>query len=83
MRFLILAAGAALTVSACGDSGETTANADMNAMAVDNMMVDENAAMTAPGGLDANAATNGEAEANMVMNDMTHNDADANLANGM
>jgi hypothetical protein len=27
--------------------------------------------------------TNDSAEANMVMNDMTHNDADANLANGM
>ena len=35
------------------------------------------------GGLDANAATNAGEEANLVANDLTTNDADANLSNGM
>lgn len=75
MRALILAAGAALIVSACGRGEDTTAN-DANAMAADNMMVDENM-----GGMDANAATNAATE-NAMLNDLTNNTADTNLANG-
>ena len=82
MRALILAAGAALALSACG-GGDTAAENDVNAMAADNMMADPNAMMANDiGGLDANAATNAETE-NMMMNDLTTNDADTNLANGM
>ena len=79
MRALILAAGAALTLSACGSSD--SANDDMNSVAaVDNTMVDQNATL---GGMDGNVATNAAYENAMMMNDMTHNDADTNLANGM
>lgn len=82
MRALILAAGAALTLTACGGAAdETAANDDL---AVDNMMVDDNAMMANDmGGMDANAATNAGEEANLIANDLTTNDADANLANGM
>ena len=80
MRVLILAAGAALTLTACGKTDSPTD--DMNA--ADNMMLDDNAMVANDvGGMDANAATNADAEANMMMNDLTTNDADTNLANGM
>jgi hypothetical protein len=47
------------------------------------MMVDQNATMaTDAGGLDANVATNATTE-NMMMNDLTTNTPDTNLANGM
>ena len=76
MRMAILIGAAALSLAACNRADEAnTMAADENAMMADNM------AMT--GDIDANAATNDTEEANMVMNDMTHNDADANLANGM
>ena len=80
MRGLMMISGAALALAACG--GNEAANNDMNAMTVDNMMIDQNAAMTGPGGIDGNVDTNATTE-NMMMNDMTHNDADTNLANGM
>ena len=80
MRAILLISCAALSLAACGRNDNTAANADMNATATDNVMVDENAAMT--GGMDGNMATNAATE-NMMMNDMTHNDADTNLANGM
>jgi hypothetical protein len=80
MRALILAAGAALTLSACG-AGRDSANSDMNSIAaVDNTMIDQNAAL---GGMDGNVATNAETENALMMNDLTHNEADTNLANGM
>ena len=80
MRVLILAAGAVLTLTACGKTDSPTD--DMNA--ADNVLVDENAMVANDtGGLDANAATNAGEEANLVANDLTTNDADANLANGM
>ena len=79
MRVLILAAGAALTLTACGKTNSPTD--DMNA--VDNVLVDETAVANDVGGMDANAATNAGEEANLVANDLTTNDADTNLANGM
>ena len=82
MRTLILAAGAALTLAACGGNNEGEAN-DANMMATDNMMMDQNAMMANDmGGMDANAATNATTE-NMMMNDMMTNSPDTNLANGM
>ena len=79
MRALFLAAGAVLTLTACG--GGDSANDDMNSVAaVDNTMVDQNATL---GGMDGNVATNAADENAMMMNDLTHNDADTNLANGM
>ena len=81
MRALILAAGAALTVSACGGGAEETAANDD--LAVDNMAMDANMMANDMGGMDANAMTNGVEEANMMANDLVTNDADTNLANGM
>lgn len=79
MRAILIIGGAALALAAC--SANNQANSDMNAMVTDNMTMDENAAMNA-GGMDANLATNAATE-NAMMNDLTHNDADTNLANGM
>lgn len=79
MRALFVAAGAALTLAACSP-GDDMVNNEQNTMMTDNMMVEDNAAMT--GGMDANMATNATTE-NMMMNDMMSNDADTNLANGM
>ena len=79
MRALILAAGAVLRLAACSNHDAT--NNQMNSVAaVDNTMIDQNATL---GGADGNAATNADAENAMIMNDLTHNDADTNLANGM
>lgn len=85
MRALLLvpAAAAALALAACGDrDADRDANADMNAMAEDNMMLDQNIDVNAAGGMDGNMATDNTTE-NMMMNDLTTNDADTNLANGM
>jgi hypothetical protein len=78
MRALIMvAAAAALTLSACSPADVTegdeanTMNADANAMMANDM-----------GGMDANLATNATTE-NMMLNDLTTNDADTNLANGL
>ena len=85
MRLLIAAAGAALTLAACGsnsDANNSNLNAvDMNAMTDLNAGMDMNAAdMNAAGGADANAATNtGEEQAK----DLNTNDKDTNLANGI
>jgi hypothetical protein len=90
MRALILAAGAALTLSACGGGSEAnnTAATDANATAMDaNMMATDNMAM------DANMTMNGAdmngnmgvdpATQNMIQQDMNTNSPDTNLANGM
>ena len=88
MRALSLVAGAALALSACG-GGNEAANSEANAMAVDNLSMDANMTMDANmmdmnmGGADANMATNGAVEANMMAQDMNTNAPDANLANGM
>ena len=78
MRILLIGS-AVLALGACSKADVET-NTDMN-LATDNMMLDENAAMNA-GGMDANLATNAATE-NAMMNDLTQNDADTNLANGM
>ena len=86
MRALIVAVGAvALTLSACGGGGEgDAANTDIN--------MDMNAGMTDMNAMDMNAtdanmtmnATDGmNATENAVVNDLTTNSPDANLANGM
>lgn len=75
MRMAIIIGATAIALTACNKRDAA------NTMAEENMAMAEDVAAT--GDVDANAATNDTAEANMVMNDMTHNDADANLANGM
>ena len=82
MRALILAAGAALTLAACGGNNDSDAN-DVNMMVTDNMTMDQNAMMANDmGSMDGNAATNADTE-NMMMNDLTNNSADTNVANGL
>lgn len=77
MRLLILAAGAALALSACSSGNDAQNNA--TDLQVGNLVVDENTANAA--GIDTNMM-NDSATQNAVMNDLTHNDADTNLANG-
>jgi hypothetical protein len=84
MRLYILAAGAALALTACGGTNNAADNAAMNDPAMNSMAVD-NSMMADPamnGGMDGNMATNATTE-NMMMNDMNTNDPDTNLANGM
>lgn len=83
MRILIVAVGAALTLTACGGGESDTSEAnmvDMNAGMTDMNAMDMNA-------MDANAtinATDGmNATENAMVNDLTTNTADTNLANGM
>lgn len=95
MRRILLVAGAALSLAACGGGAESEAANDMNALGADNMALDQNMMMDQNmsmdqngmmannmGGMDANAATNASTE-NMMMNDLTTNNPDTNLANGM
>ena len=89
MRLLILAAGAALTLSACGDrdADTTTVNTttvDANAMATDNMMIDANGMTVDANGMtvDGNMAVD-PATQNAMQQDLQTNDPDTNLANGM
>jgi hypothetical protein len=96
MRSLILVAGAALSLAACGGNSET-ANSEANTMAADNMMMDQNMTMDAnmtggmagnmdanmTGGMDGNMATNMATENNMMAQDMNTNAPDTNIANGM
>ncbi|HET9356400.1 MAG TPA: hypothetical protein VFO42_09590 [Sphingomicrobium sp.] len=78
MRALILVATAALALSACNNAGDAEENAAVNeALATENVVTDNLA-------VDANAinATD-NATANAVVEDLTTNNADTNLANGM
>jgi hypothetical protein len=89
MRIFLLA-GTMLALAACGGNNEA-AN-DMNVMADENMMMDQNMMdpnMMDPNMMDPNAMNmdaNGTVDANtqnMMMQDATTNDPDTNLANGM
>ena len=92
---MILLAGAALALSACGGGNDTAAN-DSNALGADNMMMDANmldansgmTGMEGMNGVDAmnGMGANGAAGANtqeMMAKDAASNDADTNLANGL
>lgn len=87
MRVLFLAAGAALTLSACGGGEQSEANTadmmanDANMMAADNMIMDQNMTMNGTA-MDGNMATD-PATQNMMMQDMNTNAPDTNLANGI
>ena len=85
---MILLAGAALALSACGSGGGETAANDSNALMADNMLMDENlmldtnASINGTTGLDANAAVSSSTQ-NLLEKDATTNDPDTNLANGL
>lgn len=78
MRAFILLSCAALAVSACNRADDT---GEANVLAEDNMMVDENAMLDPAMNADANLADT--ATNNLIEQDLTTNDADTNLANGM
>ena len=95
---MILLAGAALALAACGGGNDTAAN-DANALGNDNMMMDPNMldansgmtgmdGMNGMNGMDAmnGAGANGSVDAgtaNMMAKDAATNDPDTNLANGL
>jgi hypothetical protein len=92
---MILLAGAALALSACGGGNDTAAN-DANGFGTDNMMMDPNmldanSGMTGMEGMNGMDAMNGvgangsvdAGTANMMANDAATNDPDTNLANGL
>jgi len=80
MRTMILLAGAALSLSACGGGAEDEA-ANVDTLQVNNLVVD-NATVGTDMNMDANMSMNSDTH-NAMMNDLTQNDADTNLANGM
>lgn len=77
MRLLIIAAGAALALSACSNGNDAQNNT--TDLQVGNLIVDQNAVDGANADMNA---MNDAATQNAVMNDLTHNDPDTNLANG-
>ena len=80
MRLIILAAGAALTLTAC-NSGNDAQNADDGTdLQVGNLIINDTGDMNAAGPVDMNATDMNTQ--NAMMNDLTNNDADTNLANG-
>jgi hypothetical protein len=91
---MILVAGAALALSACGGGNSTEAN-QANAMGADNMMLDQNMMMdgnasmgdmNAMGNMGGDMGMNGAANSttqNMMRQDAQTNDPDTNLANGL
>ena len=93
MRAIILAAGAVLTLSACGGGGSEGEQNGVDTLSVNNLVVDSNTGTT---GLDTNLSTNGAtttdpatgatldpASQNAIQQDLTTNTPDANLANGL
>jgi hypothetical protein len=81
MRYLILAAGAALSLAACSNNNDAQ-NADNGVdLQVGNLVVENTGDMNAMAPTDMNAVTTNDTQ-NAMMNDLTHNDADTNLANG-
>ena len=82
----ILILGAFVALSACGGGG---AESDaVNTAEIDNLTVDDNLAMDPAMNMDGNAALDGNlagnsATENAMIKDLTTNDADTNLANGM
>ena len=80
MRSIVLIAGAALALAGCDSRSEADNNMTVDNLAVDNLVLNDGTAM------DANLTANMPADsdtANMMANDLTTNDADTNLANGL
>jgi hypothetical protein len=80
MRYLILAAGAALSLAACSSNNADNADNGVD-LQVNNLVVEDNSDMNAMAPVDMNAVTTNDTQ-NAMMNDLTNNDADTNLANG-
>ena len=89
MRALVLVAGAALTLSACNNANDAN---EVDTLAVNNLIVDGDA-MTADANAMVDPATGLPMDANAMatdnslnaaeQKDLTTNDADTNLANGL
>lgn len=79
MRSIFLISCAALAVAACGR--DDAAN-EANVMTDENMMVAENTMVDPMMNADANLATD-PVTGNLIEEDLTTNDADTNLANGL
>lgn len=79
MRLLILAAGAALALSACSSGNDAQNDTNVTDLQAGNLIVNDQTMNGAT--VDMNAM-NDSATQNAMMNDITHNDADTNLANG-
>ena len=75
MRSILMISCAALALAACGR--DDAAN-EANVVAADNLVITDDPMMDPAMNADANMATN-----NAVAEDLTTNDADTNLANGM
>ncbi len=79
MRSILLISCAAVALAACGR--DDAAN-EANVVAADNLVVTDDALVDPTMNADANLVTDPAAN-NAVVEDLTTNDADTNLANGM
>ena len=79
MRSILLISCAAVALAACGR--DDAAN-EANVVAADNLVVTDDAMMDPAMNADANLVTDPAAN-NAVVEGLTTNDADTNLANGM
>ena len=79
MRSILMISCAALALAACGR--DDAAN-EANVVAADNLVITDDPMMDPAMNADANLATDPTAN-NAVVEDLTTNDADTNLANGM
>jgi hypothetical protein len=84
MRALILVAAAALAVSACSknEAAENTMNVD-ETLTTENVTANDMMGVDAANGTDANMSMDANTLNSAEVNDLTHNDADTNVANGM
>lgn len=80
MRTMFLLAGAALALSACGGANEAD---EADTLAVNNVIVDESMTTDDTLNADVNAVVTDANTQNAIVEDLTTNDADTNLANGM
>ena len=79
MRSILMISCAALALAACGR--DDAAN-EANVVAADNLVITDDPMMDPAMNADTNLATDPAAN-NAVVEDLTTNDADTNLANGM
>ncbi|HEX8572322.1 MAG TPA: hypothetical protein VF759_06190 [Allosphingosinicella sp.] len=84
---MMILAGMALALAACGSGASDSAD-DSNSLAADNMMMDDNmmldpnAPLNGSAGLDSNASVDSNTQ-NLIEKDAATNDPDTNLANGL
>ena len=82
MRALILVAGAALTLAACGGNNDEAMNSDANLMVADNMATMDSNMMATDANMMATDSNMMMSNDTMMSNNMMMNGTDGTMANG-